>query len=79
MSTIILAYLGPETMLPLTSVIAAAVGGFMMFGRGLARIVMGTIRRRFGRRKSSRVNAPHFRAKRTVHSSTREAGVREAE
>ncbi len=28
-----LAYLGPETMLPMTSVIAGAIGVVMMFGR----------------------------------------------
>ena len=26
-------YIGPETMLPVTSVIAAIMGGFMIFGR----------------------------------------------
>ena len=32
-------YIGPETMLPLTSVIAGIVGAFMMFGRNTFRFV----------------------------------------
>ncbi len=30
------AYMGPETMLPVASIIAAAVGVLMMFGRNVA-------------------------------------------
>ena len=41
MSTIVLGYIGPETMLPLTSVAAGAVGVSMMFGR---RVVHGVRR-----------------------------------
>lgn len=33
----ILAYVGPETMLPLSSVVAGAVGFAMMFGRQMVR------------------------------------------
>jgi len=73
MFTSLFAYLGPETMLPLTSAVAAVVGGFMMFGRGLGRIVLGTIRLRFGRRKVNRVNSPHFRAKQTIDATPQRA------
>ena len=45
MFTPILAYLGPETMLPMTSVIAGAAGVFMMFGRNLTRWATGLFRR----------------------------------
>ncbi len=31
--TVVFAYLGPETMLPMTSVLAGVVGILMMFGR----------------------------------------------
>jgi hypothetical protein len=41
----ILAYLGPETMLPMTSVVAGAAGVLMMFGRSSLRWFTGTVRR----------------------------------
>ena len=40
----VLAYLGPETMLPMTSILAGALGFIMMFGRKaveLTRVVLG--------------------------------------
>jgi hypothetical protein len=37
---LILAYFGPETFLPLTSIIAAAVGVAMMFGRNTVRFLL---------------------------------------
>ncbi len=40
----ILAYLGPETLLPLTSILAAVAGGVLMFGRNLTRLVVGGLR-----------------------------------
>ena len=39
-----LAYIGPDTMLPLTSVIAGAVGVVMLFGRN----ALSGLRRLFG-------------------------------
>jgi hypothetical protein len=39
-----LAYLGPETMLPMTSVIAGAVGVMMLFGRNALRWAGGLLR-----------------------------------
>jgi len=44
------AYLGPETMLPLASVIAGIVGAFMMFGRNTFRFFARCVRG-FGRGK----------------------------
>ena len=41
----IFAYFGPETVLPLTSVVAAAAGVFMMFGRNSIRFVARCVRR----------------------------------
>jgi hypothetical protein len=39
------AYIGPETMMPVASVIAAVAGVFMMFGRGVVVNVRGLVRR----------------------------------
>ena len=41
----ILAYLGPETMLPMTSVMAGVAGVLMMFGRNSVRWCSATVRR----------------------------------
>ncbi len=48
---VILAYVGPETILPMTSVIAGVVGIALMLGRGSLRYVMGVLQaaRRGGR------------------------------
>jgi hypothetical protein len=39
------AYIGPETMMPVASVIAAAAGVFMMFGRSVVGFSRGLLRR----------------------------------
>jgi hypothetical protein len=44
LSIAILAYLGPETMLPMTSVVAGVAGVLMMFGRSSHRWVMRSLR-----------------------------------
>lgn len=44
-SLLILGYLGPETMLPVTSVVAGAAGVAMLLGRGAARWAFGLLRR----------------------------------
>jgi hypothetical protein len=41
----LLAYFGPETMMPVASIIAAAVGVAMMFGRNLVMLGRGLVRR----------------------------------
>ncbi len=41
----IFAYFGPETMMPVASVIAATVGVMMMFGRNVMAIGRGIVRR----------------------------------
>ena len=40
----VFAYLGPETMLPMTSVVAGVAGVVMMFGRSSVRWVVGKFR-----------------------------------
>jgi hypothetical protein len=44
-SMAIFAYLGPETMLPMTSVVAGLAGVVMLFGRSSLRWAKGTVRR----------------------------------
>jgi hypothetical protein len=39
------AYIGPETMMPVASIIAAAAGVFMMFGRSVMGFGRGLVRR----------------------------------
>ena len=53
----ILAYLGPETMLPMTSVIAGIVGFVMMFGRKAWQLARGLLR------PKTAVVAPETRAR----------------
>ena len=43
-SLTMLAYLGPETMLPMTSVVAGVAGVLMMFGRNSIRWTVGLFR-----------------------------------
>ncbi len=50
---LVFAYLGPETMLPMTSVIAGVAGVVMMFGRSSLRWFVGVIRRIVPQAKSS--------------------------
>ena len=72
----LLAYLGPETMLPMTSVLAGILGFIMMFGRKALELVMGL----FGQKKA--VAPPRNRARghrpttsRTVGASMRPAAT----
>ncbi len=39
------AYFGPETMMPVASIIAAAAGVVMMFGRSILQFGRGVVRR----------------------------------
>ncbi len=39
------AYIGPETMMPVASIIAAAAGVVMMFGRNIMMFGRGIVRR----------------------------------
>ena len=42
----LLAYLGPETMLPMTSVLAGILGFVMMFGRKAYELTIGLFRKK---------------------------------
>ena len=48
---VLLAYVGPETMLPLASVFAAAVGGLLFCWRWIARGVRNAFSAAFGSRR----------------------------
>jgi hypothetical protein len=52
------AYIGPETMMPLASVIAAAAGVFMMFGRTIVGFGRGLVRRVWPGAGRQKVNQP---------------------
>jgi hypothetical protein len=57
----IFAYFGPETVLPLTSVVAAVAGVFMMFGRNSVRFVARCLRIRvLGPTGSKTPGKPHL-------------------
>lgn len=59
----ILAYFTPETMLPLSSVIATVVGFGLLVQRSSIRFVVGLFRAAFRRRSTgTSVKAPHFSA-----------------
>lgn len=63
----LVAYLGPETMLPMTSVIAGVVGVILMLGRQSLSLMLGLFRikgrgdRAKARAKRAAIHAPHVR------------------
>ena len=58
---VLFAYFSPETVLPVTSIIATAVGLVMMFGRNTWRIFTYGVRRVVRRRGRPKVaRGPHF-------------------
>jgi hypothetical protein len=63
MNWLIFAYFGPETMLPLTSIVATIAGFAMLLGRGSLRYVLYLFRRiRTRRRRDHHVIArPHIK------------------
>jgi hypothetical protein len=64
---VLLAYLSPETVLPLTSVVATIVGGAMLLTRGstafLVRCFRGALRRP---RRVAEARTPHFESRRAM-------------
>jgi hypothetical protein len=51
MDWLILAYIGPETILPIASALASVVGAVLMFGRRLWRFLGRMVRYPFRRRE----------------------------
>jgi hypothetical protein len=69
--SILFAYFGPETILPVTSVLATVLGCFLMFGRMSIRLVMRLLFSRGSRsRDRGSLSKPHFRSAERVHSET---------
>jgi hypothetical protein len=70
---VIIAYFGPETVFPVTSIIATCLGVILMFGRRTYQLVIRWILvATFHRRSARRVSGPHFRIGR---GAARQAGV----
>lgn len=71
LSFLVLAYFGPETVLPMTSIIAAVAGLIMMFGRNTLRLLWRW--RRYGRdlaRPGATVPAPHYARRQSARPMT---------
>jgi hypothetical protein len=63
-SALVFAYFGPETLLPVTSIVATIVGIVMMLGRGSFRFILQFFRRVRRRRKGvAAVSHPHFQVR----------------
>lgn len=61
--SMLIGYFSPETMLPLSSVIATIAGFALLIKRSSIRFVVHCFRAAFRRRSAgSRVNVPHFPA-----------------
>ena len=58
---VVLAYFGPETVMPLTSIVATVGALVAMFGRSIFRLTFGWARAaRYRRRGRNATPAPHF-------------------
>jgi hypothetical protein len=61
----VLAYLSPETILPVTSIVATIAGGAMLFTRGSIRFLVRRLRGAFRRpRRVAGASQPHSRSRR---------------
>jgi hypothetical protein len=70
-SYLVFAYFSPETLLPVTSIVATIAGIVLMLGRGSLRFIIGCCR--LGVRRASRiagVSRPHFRVRKTTYSQS---------
>lgn len=69
---VILAYFGPETVLPLTSIVATIAGLFLMFGRYTFRLLAQWGRSVLVRRVPAKgPRAPHFSRRQAVPTASR--------
>jgi len=75
---LILAYFGPETVMPVTSILATIAAVVLLFGKSMLRLVAGWVRRAtFRRRHGQTPSGPHFglgRRRRRNTSAARAAG-----
>jgi hypothetical protein len=66
---VLLAYLSPDTVLPLTSIAAAVVGGSMFLTRRSIRFVVRCLRRALTRpQRVAGVSEPHFNSRRIMRA-----------
>lgn len=71
-TSLILGYFSPETMLPLSSVLATVVGFALLVQRSTIRFALRFVRAAFRRRPSGEaVKAPHFAAERPAREEVR--------
>jgi hypothetical protein len=64
---VLLAYLSPETILPLTSIVATIVGGAMLLTRGSIRFLFRCFRGALRRpRRVAQARAPHYESRRAM-------------
>ena len=78
-SIIVFAYFGPETVLPVTSIIATVIGVVMMMGRSSLHWMFGGVKRRvpFCFRRGSASKAPHTAATRSANHEATETAVKQ--
>ena len=58
---VLFAYFGPETVMPVTSIIATVAAVVVMFGKTLLRFAVGHVRTAwYGVRRKNATPAPHF-------------------
>ena len=62
-STLVFAYFGPETLLPVTSIVATIVGIVMMLGRGSFGLYSSAFDACFAAAKVAAVSHPHFQVR----------------
>jgi hypothetical protein len=63
------AYFTPETVLPVTSIVATIAGILMMLGRGTTRLIIRSAGRRFRRPiRVARTSKPHLHIRDDVHT-----------
>ncbi len=59
--SVLFAYFGPETVMPMTSILATIVAVVMMFGRTVYRFAIGWVRAAWYRMRGRNTTpAPHF-------------------
>ena len=71
---IVFAYFGPETVMPVTSILATVAAVVLMFGKNLFRLVAYWVRRAtFRGRHGQALTGPHFGLGRRRRRNTSEA------
>jgi hypothetical protein len=70
----VFAYFGPETVMPVTSILATIAAVVLMFGKSMLRLVAGWVRRAtFRGRHGQAATGPHFGLGRRRRRKTSEA------